>query len=139
MASEPSTKAARELRQLLQYHHALFAPSVDEKRAIEARLAAALDAAEEQGRKQRDADMDRAHVAWRDMHDALRRERDAAHARGVEEGRREERARCVAYLRRPCNDPAHHPAWCQSCELRGDDADAIECGAHSLTTEDTKP
>lgn len=49
-----------------------------------------------------------------------------AAARGMEH----ERAAVVAHLRGPCGDPAHHPSWCATCELRGDLADAVADGKH---------
>ena len=41
------------------------------------------------------------------------------------------RGRILAYLRRPCADAAHHPAWCPTCGLRNEEADAIERGDHN--------
>lgn len=50
---------------------------------------------------------------------------------GRVEGMRTEREAIVAWLRSsPCPDPAHHPAWCETCNVRAGVADAIERGEY---------
>lgn len=41
-----------------------------------------------------------------------------------------ERAAVVKWLRRPCEDSDHHPAWCYVCGQRVDEGDDIERGEH---------